>query len=254
MNASLAIDRPSHRQRRAPADSKNANAVTRHVPTLLVLLLALALLIAGARMLLAGIASYQAEAFIGVWEKAGSEPDAHAWKVAHAAAQRAIGLYPVANGDYLDRLGRVHSWQQFRQPYADPAAASSRHAALDAYRASVAARPTWPYSWARLAHSKLYLQTFDSEFDQALAQAFQLGPWRIVVNRELAEIGFSAWPQLNENQRTATLESARRSVAEGPAQAQHLLKVAQHTGRTQEFCDSLPPELKISRKLALCLN
>ncbi|WP_162934927.1 hypothetical protein [Pseudomonas cavernae] len=202
-------------------------------------------------MIVAGIASYQAEAFLAAWEKAGNEPEARAWQIAHDAAQRAIGLYPVANGDYLDRLGRIHSWQQFRQPYAAPTAELSRRAALAAYRAAVVARPAWPYTWARLAHSKLYLQEFDGEFDQALAQAFQLGPWRIGVNRELAEVGFSAWPHLDESQRQATLESARRSVAYGPAEAQRLLKVAQHTGMLQMLCDSLNSELKSTRKLCL---
>ncbi|WP_145928250.1 hypothetical protein [Pseudomonas sp. TCU-HL1] len=227
------------------------SAVTQKVSALLVLLLALALLFAGARMALAGIASYQAEAFLAVWEKAANQPDARAWQIAHNAAQRAISLYPVANGDYLDRLGRIHSWQQFRQPYADPSAESSRRAALDAYRAAVDARPTWPYTWARQAHTKLYLQEFDGEFDLALARAFQLGPWRNGINRELAEIGLSAWPHLDQSQRLATLESVRRSVANGPAEAQHLYKIAQHTGLTQVLCDSLEPALRSARKLCL---
>jgi hypothetical protein len=228
--------------------------VTLKVAAVLVLLLALALLVAGARMVVAGIANYQAEAFLSAWTKAGNEPQARAWQVAHAAAQRAIDLYPAADGDRFDRLGRIHSWQQFRQPYAAPAASDSRRAALEAYRAAVAARPTWPYSWARLAHSKLYLQEFDSEFAHALSEAFRLGPWRIGVNRELAEIGFSAWPHLNHSQRQATLESARRSVAHSQAEAQHLLAIAQHTNTVQHLCDSLSPELKTSRKLAPCTN
>ncbi|AYC31453.1 hypothetical protein D3880_03175 [Pseudomonas cavernae] len=251
MNPSLSIDRLSRRQQRSPAGEKNVSAITQKVSAVLVLLLALVLLFAGGRMIVAGIASYQAEAFLAAWEKAGNEPEARAWQIAHDAAQRAIGLYPVANGDYLDRLGRIHSWQQFRQPYAAPTAELSRRAALAAYRAAVVARPAWPYTWARLAHSKLYLQEFDGEFDQALAQAFQLGPWRIGVNRELAEVGFSAWPHLDESQRQATLESARRSVAYGPAEAQRLLKVAQHTGMLQMLCDSLNSELKSTRKLCL---
>lgn len=255
MTASQSLDRPSRRKRqRSHAGSQSVNVITQKGPILLVLLLALALLIAGGRMSLAGIASYQAEAFIGAWAKTGTEPSDRAWQVAHDAAQRANALYPVANGDYLDRLGRVYSWQQFLQPYAAPAAQDSRRAALGAYRASVAARSTWPYTWERLAHSKLYLQEFDDEFAQAMAQAFQRGPWRIGVNRELADIGFSAWPKLNPSQRQAALESARRSVANGPAEAQRMLRLAEITGRVAELCNSLSPELKTARKLAPCLN
>ncbi|MCY1524480.1 hypothetical protein D9M68_594130 [compost metagenome] len=252
MSASQSLDRPGSRKRqRSHVDSRGASQVMHHVPPL-VLVLSFELLVAGAYMLLAGIASFQADAFIGAWDTRGQEPSARAWEVAHNAAQRAIRLYPVADGDRLDRLGRIHSWKQFRQPYADPAAQHSRRAALDAYRAATVARPTWPYTWARLAHSKLYLQEFDDEFDQAMVRAFQLGPWRIGVNRELAEIGLSAWPQLNEAQRQATLESARRSLSFGNAEAQHLLEVAQRTGRLRLLCDSLSPELKGTRKLSQC--
>lgn len=248
-------DRPSRRQRQpAHPQTQSVTALTQRLPALLVLLLALGLLVAGGRMSVAGIANYQAGAFIAAWEKAGSEPSARAWQVAHNAAQRANSLYPVANGDYLDQLGRVYSWQQFRQPYATPAANSSRQAALAAYRAAVAVRATWPYSWERLAHAKLYLQQFDDEFDQAFNQAFQRGPWRIGVNRELAEIGFSAWAHLTPNQRLTTLESARRSVANGPAETQRLLRIAEITGRVGELCNSLSAELKTVRKLTPCLD
>ena len=255
MNNNSHLDRPSGRKRkRAHSQSQTVNSITQRAPALLVLLLAVALLIAGGRMGLAGIASYQTEAFIDNWEKAAVEPSPRAWQVAHDAAQRANALYPVANGDYLDRLGRVYSWQQFRHPYADPTAEVSRRAALDAYRASVAVRPTWPYTWERLGHSKLYLQEFDAEFANAMTQAFQRGPWRIGVNRELAEIGFSAWSKLSPSQRQATLESARRSVANGPAEAMRMLKVAEHTGRVNDLCSSLSLELKSARKLTPCLN
>lgn len=179
MTTRQTLDRPSRRQRQpAHPQTQSVTALTQRLPALLVLLLALGLLVAGGRMSVAGIANYQAGAFIAAWEKAGSEPSARAWHVAHDAAQRANSLYPVANGDYLDQLGRVYSWQQFRQPYATPAANGSRQAALAAYRAAVAVRATWPYSWERLAHAKLYLQQFDDEFDQAFNQAFQSGPRR----------------------------------------------------------------------------
>jgi hypothetical protein len=225
-------------------------AVITKLAALLLLTLSV-LLYVGARLFLAGIASYQADAFISEWERAGLEPQPRAWQVAHDAAQRAISLNPVADGQQFDRLGRIHSWKQFRQPYADVTAHGSRLAALEAYRTAVALRPNWPYSWARLAHSKRYLQQFDDEFDQALTQAFQLGPWRIGVTRELAQIGFSAWAQLNERQRQATLESARRSVSHSSGEAQRLFKVALDTGTAQELCTHLSQELKAIRKICI---
>ncbi len=248
MSHSQSSDRPRRRRSRAHA---TASVRVQRLPALLLLMLALTMLITGGRMGLAGIARYQAEAFISAWAKAGNEPSPHAWQIAQGAAQRAIGFYPVANGDYLDRLGRVHSWQYFRQPYGMPALQASREKALQAYRAAVAARPNWPYTWARLAHSKLYLQQFDAEFNQAFAHAAALGPWRIGVNRELAEIGFHAWPQLADTQREMTLESARRSVAYSWNEAKNMRRLAESSSGLSILCNSLSSELK-TRK-AVCI-
>lgn len=253
MSASQLLDRPGDRKLQSShARYRGERAFMHRAATLLWGLLSIVLLVSGACMLLAGIASYQAEAFIDSWDGRSTEPGASAWKIAHSAAKRSISLYPVADGARLDRLARIYSWKQFHQPYADPAAQESRHAALDAYRAAVAARPSWPYTWAGLAHSKLELQEFDGEFDEALVQAFQLGPWRIGVNLELVEIGLNAWPYLNQVQRLAVLESARRSVSFGYAEAQNVLELAQGAGRLRVLCDGLSPELRSTRKLSQC--
>lgn len=251
MNANAQLE-GSKRHRKAPPATTKAMRASHIGLAVLALLLALLLLISGARLLLAGIADYQAEAFLDAWSKARVEPDARAWAVAEAAAQRAVSLSPVADGDRFDRLGRVYSWQHYLQPYGAAHANDSRRSALAAYRASVEARPTWPYTWARLAHSKLYLLEFDAEFAHALTQAFAMGPTRIVINRELADIGFRAWPHLSAAQRQATLESVRRSVAYSAPEAQNMLNIAQYTNRVGEFCGALEASLISSRKLDAC--
>ena len=113
-------------------------------------------------------------------------------------------------------------------------------------------RPTWPNSWARLAHTKLYLQEFDTEFANALEQAFSLGPWILEVNRELAEIALIAWPKLSSSQQQDALESARRTAAYSPGEAQRLLALAEQTGRLEQLCTALSPELKKSYQLKAC--
>lgn len=231
------------------AESKNVTSITPKLPTLLALLLAAGLAVTGVRMALAGLANYQAQAFIDDWAKQTQEPGSRAWQVAEDAAQRAISLYPVANGHYADRLGLIYSWQQFRQPYGADEASTSRRAALDAYRASTTARPSWPDTWARLAHTKLYLLEFDAEFQQAMSNAAQLGPWRIGINRELSEIGFTAWPQLDATQRDATLEAARRAVAYSTNEAKRIYQLAQRTGVTEVLCESLDSELQAKRRI-----
>lgn len=240
---------PTRRRPRSASDSQTANPVTRRLTILLIILLSLPLLFMGSRLLLAGIASYQADAFVNDWESKGEEPNERAWQIAHAAAQRAIDLYPVANGAYQHRLGLIQQWQQFRQPFGEANAEASRRAALEAFRTATQARPTWPDHWAALAYAKLYLLEFDAEFHAALAQARELGPWRIAINRRVAEVGFIAWPQLDANERANILESARRTVAYSTQEAKNLLAIAERTGMTDELCNGLSAELKTTRKL-----
>ncbi|MOA00457.1 hypothetical protein D3C78_1198190 [compost metagenome] len=240
---------PSRRRSRSRSDSQSVKPLTQRLAILLALVLSLPLLYGGGCLLLAGIASYQTQAFIDDWSSKGEEPNPRAWQIAHDAAQRAVDLYPASNGEYLERLGRVLQWQQFRQPFGAAEAEQSRRAALQAFRAASEARPTWPNNWAALAYAKLYLLEFDAEFAHALQQAEALGPTRIEINRTLAEIGFIAWPQLNDEQRNATLESARRTVEHGPKEARNLLAIASQTGMTRELCDSLDTALKDTRKI-----
>lgn len=223
----------------------------RLLPVLLVLPLALGLMVEGARLLMAGVAGYQADAFLTAWAKAGSEPAPQAWQVARQAAARAVQLYPAANGAYLDRLGRVYSWQHFQQPFGQKQAAPARRAARQAFRDALAARPVSPFTQARLLHSKLYLLEFDTEFDQAFRRADALGQWQLAVNRELAEVGLIAWPSLTPAQRELTLKHAQRAVAFSLRESQHVMRLAQHTGMTGVLCQHLDTELKTNRKICL---
>lgn len=240
---------PSRRRSRSRSESQSVKPLTQRLAIILALVLSLPLLYGGGRLLLAGIASYQTQAFLDDWARKGEEPSPRAWQIAHDAAQRAVDLYPGSNGESLERLGRVLQWQQFRQPFGAPQAAATRRAALDAFRAASEVRPTWPNNWAALAYAKLYLLEFDAEFAHALQQAQVLGPSRIEINRTLAEIGFIAWPQLNDEQRNATLESARRTVQHGPKEAQNMLAIISQTGMTRELCASLDTALKDTRKI-----
>lgn len=254
MNASAQLEGTRRPRQRERAQASALSRSTRMGLILLALLLAVLLLFSGARLLLAGIADYQAQAFLSDWGKTREEPEARAWAIAEAAAQRAVALSPAANGERYERLALIYSWQQFRQPYGAAHAVESRRAALAAYRAAVQARPTWPYGWARLAHGKLYLLEFDEEFAHALRQAFALGPTRIGVHSVLADIGLSAWAQLTAEQRQATRESIKRSVAYSAGDAQKLLGIAQHNARLAEFCAALDKPLINTRKLTACLE
>ncbi len=236
-------------QRRKRRDIKLLTPTLQRMLLGLAIVLTLVLLAVGSRMLLAGIASYQADAFLEDWSAKAEEPSERAWQIAHEAAQRAIDLYPTANGVYLERLGLIQQWKEFRRPFGAPQAMGSRQAAAQAFREAIAIRPNWPDNWAALAHAKLYLSEFDTEFRHALAQAHALAPWRIGVNSRLAEIGFITWQQLDVMERESILESARRTVAYSPVESKKLFAIATNTGMTDTLCNSLPKALKTIRKI-----
>ncbi|MES2917845.1 MAG: hypothetical protein V4729_04425 [Pseudomonadota bacterium] len=226
------------------------------------LLPALLIFAVGVAMAVAGFARFQAEAFLTHWAEKALPPEARAWQVAEAAAQRSVGWYPVANGEYLDRLGRVYSWQFYQFPYGaavmlpalPPEQAvvveHSRRQALDAYRASVAVRPAWPDSWARLAHAKLYLLQIDAEFGAAYARAAQLAFGRDEVNLELAEMGFFAWPSLTNGLREIALERGLRATDSGPRAARRVRQRAAQAGLVPQLCGRATPQQRMA--ISLC--
>jgi len=216
---------------------------------MLALALGLTLAYSGSGMLVAGIASYQAEAFLQDWNDKGVEPDERAWQVALAAAQRAIDLYPEANGAYQHQLGLIQQWKQFRQPFGAASASASRIAALEAFRAATKAQPTRPDHWAALAYAKVYLLEFDAEFHTALHLAHELGPWRININRRVSEIGLIAWAQLTVMERTTIHEAIRRTVNHSSRETRNLLAIAEQTGTTDTLCDGLSRQLKNDRNI-----
>lgn len=208
------------------------------------------LLLAGARMTGAGLAAYQAEAFMTHWATQGREPAAQAWVVAAAAAQRAEAWYPAANGEYQDRLGRTHSWRFYQRPFgpaatlavlvATPEVAAidaSRRQALAAYREATRLRPHQPDGWARLAHAKLYLLEVDAEFGYAYAVAAQMGPFVGGVQSELAQIGLQAWYQLSATQQDIALASALAVLQLGGDAAQDIAGQLIAGGLTNALCE-----------------
>ncbi|MCK9534266.1 MAG: VpsP family polysaccharide biosynthesis protein [Pseudomonas sp.] len=202
-------------------------------------LLALLAIYSGAQLLVAGIADYQARAFIQSWEKKSSPPSEQAWQIAADAIHRAIKVYPGANGDYLETLGYIQQWRAHGVDLKDASAQPYRHAALQALREATQARPTWPNAWTALAYAKLTLLEFDPEFTQALQQAQRFGPWRIEANRRIAEIGLIAYSALNSQQKEIVLTSVQRAADYSTAERKKLFELAAQTNTLNVLCNAL---------------
>lgn len=173
----------------------------------LVLVAALGLLGLGTAMTLAGVDKVRAEAFMSHWAGKGTEPDLAAWNAAQLAAVTAVARYPVANGDYEDRLGRVYLWRHYQQSFGAVEARDGREQAVAAFNRSLVARPVAPGTHARLARAHLYLLQLDAPLVRHMALAREQGAWQPDVNRELAEVGLVAWPSLAPAQRVQAMEA-----------------------------------------------
>jgi hypothetical protein len=222
--------------------SDSTNSAAPILPKILIvslLLVALALGYFGLNLFRAGLASYQANAFLDDWAKTGI-PKERAWSVALAASSKASALYPVENGEYLDQLGRVYEWRFADQPFGAPIAQESNTAALQSYQRAVSARPFWPYTWSQLAYTKMRLWQFDAEFDKALRQAFATGSWRYATLAQLSEIGLLVWQELTPGQQELMREIFSRAdqVNRVPTLKRLAALVAQHD-RADVFCSAL---------------
>lgn len=202
-------------------------------------LLGLAAIVGGGKLLVAGIAHYQAQAFIEHWEKQPAAPSEKAWHVAEDAIARAIAAYPGANGAYLETQGYIQQWRAFGANLNDPAVQQYRQASVQALRESVQARRTWPDAWAALAYAKLTVLEFDDEFTQALQQAQHFGPWRIGINRRLAEVGLIAYAVLNDAQRALVSEPIQRTAQYSAKERKQLFEIAAQSNSLSPLCTIL---------------
>ncbi|MGY4534473.1 hypothetical protein ACVW0Y_003613 [Pseudomonas sp. TE3786] len=234
----LVAEQPRTRERRGSRMPPKPQSRTQRALTVVCLAGAVALLVPAAEMAVAGLASYRAELALQRWNKTLRAPDEHKWQSALKAAQQANTFSPLASGTYLDQLGQVYAWQAFDQPAGAASARPSRLLAAEAFRQATVARPTWPNTWAHLAHSKYALGEFDDEFAAALEQANRWGPYRPDVQLELASIGLRAWPMLTHQQRVNAVTSARRAMDSTNEAAKSLFALAQTNGLEQTLCMS----------------
>lgn len=232
MNSNTTYKR--HSSRTAPLSTGVRRSIA-----LLAGLLGLAAIYGGGQLLLAGIAHYQAQAFIEHWQQNASQPSEQAAAVAEDAIQRAIRAYPGSNGKYLETLGYIQQWRALGADLNDPNAQQQRQAAVQALRESTQARQTWPDAWAALAYAKLTVLEFDQEFTHAMQQAQHFGPWRIGINRRLAEIGLIAFAELNPEQRAITAESMQRTAQYSAKEHQQLLALAKQTNNLNTLQNAL---------------
>lgn len=206
------------------------------VIAVLMLSVAACLLLLGGAMTSAGVSKIRAEAFMSHWAKERLEPDTVAWEVARKAAAASVEYYPVANGEYEDRLGRMYLWRHYKHPFGAKVAQGSRILAMNAFGRALDARTISPNTHARLASTHLYMLRMSDAFFRHIEIARAQGPWVVEVNREIAEVGFMAWPSLTMESKKNALDAFCAALLTDDLSGTDLLILAARVGESKSSC------------------
>ncbi|NRP59892.1 type IV pilus biogenesis/stability protein PilW [Marinobacterium sp. xm-d-564] len=148
-----------------------------------------ALIFFGGSLFSAGLADYQARTFQEDWQQKQTPPSIKAWRIAKEASETAVARHPfTANGEYLDRLGRINEWLHFDKPVGEAVAQLTRSKAENYYSQAIAARPVWPNTYSQLAYVKAMQGELDEWFYEVAEAAYILGPWRKPTLEQLAQV------------------------------------------------------------------
>ena len=163
---------------------------------------------------LADIDNYKVRVSIKQWENDVDSFSTEDWDKTYSTAKAALEKDPY-NPELLWLMGIVNEWNSF-QAHNQSHNNQNRKLALDYYRKAIELRPQWPYTWSSIALLKYKMSEFDQEFQLALNNATELGPWEPNVQKIIAEVGLSSWIELEHTQRITIVENIKRGVTMQP--------------------------------------
>ncbi len=176
---------------------------------------------------LADVENQKARVFIKQWENNVDSFSSDDWDKAYSTAKAALEKDPH-NPELFSLLGNVYEWNSFQghnqshnNQFQDK---QNRKLALNYYRKAVELRPQWPYTWSGIVLLKYKMSEFDQEFQLALNNATELGPWEPNVQKIIAEVGLTSWNELEHSQRITIVENIRRGVTMQPRVMLDILK------------------------------
>ena len=96
--------------------------------------------------------------------------------------------------------------------------------AADNFRQALSTRPLWPYSWVNLLTTKDKLGQVDVEFNTALKNAAELGPWERTVQLQVVDSGLRYWGKLGGAERAVVQHKVQDALRVQPRNAFALVK------------------------------
>ena len=115
--------------------------------------------------------------------------------------------------------------------------------ARESFSRALAARPTSPYTWARLAEVMYRMGETGAHFEAALVKAAQFGPHEAEVQQTVAFYGLAVWDEALPKVRAAVDASVRAGIRRKPLE---MLQIAARRGRLSVACRHLAGSLRQS--------
>ena len=193
----------------------------------------------------ADLFAFQGRALIRTWDRDQRPFSDDEWRVARSRLENSLRLNPGDPGVAED-LGRLHEIRARALPAGASRAELQR--ALGYFRASAAARPTSPYTWANIAFTQSRLGVIDADFYRAIDNAAFLGPWEPEVQLTLADIGFRYWDRMPKSARTTIHQAMRRGLKRQDAK---MFDLAVSYRRLDVMCAT--PEVYRSKRALRCI-
>jgi len=185
---------------------------------------------------LADVENQKARVYLKHWVNDANSFSTEDWDKAYSYVKSALEKDPY-NPELLSLMGNVYEWNSF-QSYNQSQNNQfqnnqNRKLALDYYRNAVELRPQWPYTWSDIVLLKYKMSEFDQEFQLALNNATELGPWEPNVQKIISEVGLSSWNELEHSQRITIVENIRRGVTMQP---RVMLDILEKYGQLRMVC------------------
>ena len=135
---------------------------------------------------------------------------------------------------YLVTAAKWQEWYAFYYYGQDELADSYLEQALAYYQQSAALRPSWPETWINMITIKVRLDAFDSELQEYMQQATQMGPYNEHVNLGIAKVFLYNWRKFNAEMAALGLTHVERTLQSN--NVFELYNYAKLTGRQGLLC------------------
>jgi len=189
-------------------------------------LVLMALIITAGYWGLADINVQSARRSLMQWENDVSTLNQTEWTNAYDGVSKAISLDPL-NPELFALMANVQEWKI----YLDKDDEENNHylsLALRNYRKAAELRPAWPYTWSQISLVKYRMGEIDQELQQAIENATNTGPWEPDVQQIIAEVGLSAWQELDFSMRGIIVRNIHRGITMQPILMLNILKKHGH--------------------------